>query len=585
MQNQSSFEPCLNTEDKDNKEIILKLSENLKNVKYFINHLRDNIKESKEINNTNNIFRLIKMSYILPNAIKEIGLPICDLINNNNEIIQYYINNILSKNKDYEISKSIIINYINIFNFNTTDINPSDKLLDLLKKTDIDVKGIKDNRRIKKTNLESLYDELIVLYTTWKAITDMEDGIEEDGVEQLKSLLNEKIDKINEIKKSNTYSNAVIEFLMSKVKQIEDFMNEQKRRNSEKFNLLNSPSNSFNQSNGQLNLNENQFSVDEKELKQLREQELSKRTFFYKNEKLAYGEDQITEFKNYYYPLMIGQEKELKRQYIGFLNSTGGRIYIGINDQKEVKGIVLTYKNCDLFRNNLVGFSNDFYPNCRLDKIKVYFIPIKNPLNKIYITNLYVVKIIILPGDPYCLYSITKKGGFTSAIRKQSQVFNLDAEEINKEIIQRYELKRNLSNQLQVPKINLGFDDPEPDKNFQVPQNIDSKIVDLSKQNDEKRNKSLKKVNNSYIYTVNVRNIDTNLKIKEINKCFTGCQQSYQKFYSKEGKSLGFGKIQFASEEAAKKVMEKFNGEKLGGNKSIIMTLVKKKNFNIINNK
>ena len=42
---------------------------------------------------------------------------------------------------------------------------------------------------------------------------------------------------------------------------------------------------------------------------------------------------------------MIGQEKELKRQYIGFLNSTGGRIYIGINDQKEVKGIVLTYKN------------------------------------------------------------------------------------------------------------------------------------------------------------------------------------------------------------------------------------------------
>ena len=143
------------------------------------------------------------------------------------------------------------------------------------------------------------------------------------------------------------------------MKQFNHIKNQkQKKRNSEKFNLLNSPSNSFNQSNGQLNLNENQFSVDEKELKQLRGQELSKRTFFYKNEKLAYGEDQITEFKNYYYPLMIGQEKELKRQYIGFLNSTGGRIYIGINDQKEVKGIVLTYKNCDLFRNNLVGFSN-----------------------------------------------------------------------------------------------------------------------------------------------------------------------------------------------------------------------------------
>ena len=71
---------------------------------------------------------------------------------------------------------------------------------------------------------------------------------------------------------------------------------------------------------------------------------------------------------------------------------------------------------------------NDFYSKCRLDKIKVYFIPIKNPFTKKYINNLYLVKIIILPGDPYTLYSITKKGGFISAIRRRSQVFNLDAE-------------------------------------------------------------------------------------------------------------------------------------------------------------
>ena len=61
---------------------------------------------------------------------------------------------------------------------------------------------------------------------------------------------------------------------------------------------------------------------------------------------------------------------------------------------------------------------NDFNPKCRLDKIKVYFIPIKNPFTKKYINNLYVVKIIILPGDPYTFYSITKKGGFIFSKRR-----------------------------------------------------------------------------------------------------------------------------------------------------------------------
>ena len=139
---------------------------------------------------------------------------------------------------------------------------------------------------------------------------------------------------------------------------------------------------------------------------------------------------------------ILGQEKEIKIQYI-FLNSNGGRIYIGINDQKLGKGVVLIYKNCDIFRNTLVGFMNDFYQKCRLDKIKVYFIPIKNLFTKKYINNLYVVKIIILAGDPYTFYSITKKGGFIFSIRRQSQVFNLDAEEITKEIIVRNELKKN----------------------------------------------------------------------------------------------------------------------------------------------
>ena len=56
---------------------------------------------------------------------------------------------------------------------------------------------------------------------------------------------------------------------------------------------------------------------------------------------MAYGEDQSIEFKNYFYPLESDQEKEIKRQYIGLLNSESGRIYIGINDKKIVRGILL----------------------------------------------------------------------------------------------------------------------------------------------------------------------------------------------------------------------------------------------------
>ena len=90
-------------------------------------------------------------------------------------------------------------------------------------------------------------------------------------------------------------------------------------------------------------------------------------------EELAYGEDELTEIKHYIFPLTKDQEKQLKRQYIGFLNSHGRRIYIGIDDHKIIKGVVLIYKNCYLFRNRLVGYSNDFFPKCRLDKIKVLF--------------------------------------------------------------------------------------------------------------------------------------------------------------------------------------------------------------------
>ena len=590
-QENDEIESNLDTNEESIKTIESKLSESFCKQKYFIQLIKDNIKLYMS-NNKEPIIKLEKMSCILPHLIKTLGLPFCDLITNNNEIIEYYVGKFISdKNKENkDISKTILINYINIYNFKSTDSNPSDKLIELLKNTDIDIKNMQDNKRLTKSIIESIYDEIADFFNTLKAIRNMEEDIEEEGFDQIQLLFKEKINKINDIEKIDVCPKATIEFLREKMNEIENFINKKKINKSNQniinnVNPQNSDNNIVNKINIQLNLDNSNSGLNEDESKKLREIELKNRTSFYKNEYLVYGEDDLTEFKNYLYPFNEGQEKEIKRQYIGFLNSNGGRIYIGINDQRVVRGVVLTYKNCDIFRNTLVGFMNDFYPKCRLDKIKVYFIPIKNPFTKKYINDLYVVKIIILPGDPYILYSITKRGGFISAIRRQSQVFNLDAEEITKEIIARNELKKNSKNQIQIPNFNIGFNDPEPEINLEISHTFEEKEKYEDSDNlNYYYMKSKILIDKKYVYIVNVKNIDTNLKVKEINKFFNGCQQSYQKFFSKEGKSLGYGRIHFTNEDAANAVIKKYNGKNLGGKKNICMTLKKSKFFNKINN-
>ena len=89
------------------------------------------------------------------------------------------------------------------------------------------------------------------------------------------------------------------------------------------------------------------------------------------------------EFKNYKLPL-DDNRNEIKEQLCSFLNTKGGRLYIGINEKNIVEGINLNYKKRDILRNDIVNLTYDFYPKCRVDKIFVYFIPIKEfPSNKL----------------------------------------------------------------------------------------------------------------------------------------------------------------------------------------------------------
>ena len=602
------------------KPILSKLSNDFSYQKSYIELLNITIKNSIS-GDEKEIKTLEKMNDMLPYLIEELGLPFCDLINNNPEILNYYCNIYLKNEKNSEKAKKILINFINVFNFLSIEINPSVDYIEKLKDHEPNLfKEIEDNKRLNKTELENLYDGILELFSIWRISINMEDNLENAFVKQFELSLEEKYDKINEMEKEQKYSKATIEFFKEKIQDIEIsikkmikikpktfekklnkdnevFPNKNDNNEISKFhsnptnhnipknilkknNTNNNDSNynnitEFNASND--NNIDNEFNIEET-LKKLKEIPLKNRTSFYKDELLAEGEDGYTEFKNFNFPLNEKQGEELKRQFCGFLNSNGGRLYLGINDQKIVKGVVLNYKRCDALRNLLVNYTYDFYPKCRLDKIKVYFIPIKNIQDNKFINNLFVVKIIVLQGEPYILYSMTNKG-FNSSIRLQGQCANLTAEEIYKEIIKRGALQKNY--EAINHNMNNEFKDPEPEVNYMENDNDDDGWIINEKKNSNGENKEVrrnkkKKMNKRDAFVVEVKNIDVNLDIKEVYDYFNGCGCVYKKFFSKNGKSRGYGVLKFSSEHLANSIINKYNQSKLGTNNIILK--IKKNN-------
>ena len=597
------------------KPILSKLSNDFSYQKSYIELLNITIKKSIS-GDEKEIKTLEKMNDMLPYLIEELGLPFCDLINNNPEILNYYCNIYLKNEKNSEKAKRILINFINVFNFQSIEINPSVDYIEKLKDHEPNLfKEIEDNKRLNKTELENLYDGILELFSIWRISINMEDNLENAFVKQFELSLEEKYDKINEMEKEQKYSKATIEFFKEKIQDIEISIkkmikikpktfekqldkdnevfpnknddNEHSKYHSNPTNhnipkkILKKNNNTNNNDSNYNNITEfnvsndnnidNEFNIEET-LKKLKEIPLKNRTSFYKDELLAEGEDGYTEFKNFNFPLNEKQGEELKRQFCGFLNSNGGRLYLGINDQKIVKGVVLNYKRCDALRNLLVNYTYDFYPKCRLDKIKVYFIPIKNIQDNKFINNLFVVKIIVLQGEPYILYSMTNKG-FNSSIRLQGQCANLTAEEIYKEIIKRGALQKNY--EAINHNMNNEFKDPEPEVNYMENDNDDDGWIINEKKNSNRENKEVrrnkkKKMNKRDAFVVEVKNIDVNLDIKEVYDYFNGCGSVYKKFFSKNGKSRGYGILKFSSEHLANSIINKYNQSKLGTNNIIL---------------
>ena len=343
--------------------------------------------------------------------------------------------------------------------------------------------------------------------------------------------------------------------------------------------------NNINYENEIVDENKGEVLFVNKENEEIMKKELRERTFFYENEKIREKRNQVIEFKNYSLPLNQENGDELRRQICGFLNSQGGRLYIGIDDQNIVKGIVLNYKKRDNLRNALINLTYDFYPKCRLDKIFIYFIPIKSKKTQKFFNNLYIIKIRIYPGDPEYLYSMINVG-YQSCIRENGICKNLNSTQIQKEIIERNEYQyMNNNEKYKFILKEKEIKDPEPEINYEdlerndepifennnLNNNIDQIIKEKGTKPKKKKNKNKKnsKDNNGIkeFVKVKVSNIDENIPLNEINKYFNKCKCSSRQFYK------GYGYLEFSNRNSANDCIVNCNGD-LFGNKRLSLKIV-----------
>ena len=539
------------------------------------------------------ILDLINM--YVSHIIQELGLPFCDLLYKNN-IIEFYIN--LYKNSKSTQIKQILISFINVFNFASENIVIVNDIIFLLIPYDNKFNELKNVKKREKNEIEDLYDKIInteYFEDNIDIIFKKMDDLEQDNSipNSVIQFLKEKIYKKEKIESMKTFNSNAEKNNNNNIKINNNQLSILKENNNHNIkpsifcNIINSNNNNINSineininnSNNEINNNKvNNFNYFQyshnkdihkdlefnKELKKVKETPLKNRDFLYRDEVISDEENEYIEFKNYSYPFNQEIINELKRQYCGFLNSKGGMIYIGITDNRVVRGLFLDYKTRDIIKNELINITYDFYPKCRIDKINIYFIPIKSLFYNKNIEGLYCIKIIIMPGELYNLYSMTNKGGFISSLRLSGQCINLTAEEIFSEIMKRVELYKN---RIIMEKNNdTNKDDDEVmEKSEEISEDSNS---------DDSENDKTKK-GKKVIYVVKITNIDTSLKIKDINRFFNGCGGSRQIFPAENKKSKGYGEIHFPRKETAKTFMQNYNGRDLCGNK-IFMKLRKR---------
>ncbi len=458
-----------------------------------------------------------------------------------------------------ELVQKVVKNIFESFNVNMLCSSPTYYFQQKIKEYGIFIE-LNETRK-ERTEIEILFDKISCLKSNWEVLrqitfeedkNDMEDT-EMNYYTNLRETFIDCINNMNDLKNNNNKS-YVLEFFHELIMNIENFRKVKFNdvinidgNNQNKILTYNNPipnnliKNSNKKKHNDVHLNS--------EIKKI---ELKKRTFFYLNEKLKYGEDLETEFKQYGIPFTKFQIDELKKQMCAMLNSKGGRIYIGITDEKIVKGVYLNYKKKDMVRNDLINYTYDFFPQCRRNKIDIYFIPIKNMKNNKFQNDFYVIKIIVHQGDTDKLYSITNKC-YISFLRLPGQCANLTASEIYEEISQR---KLN-------PKISVNddeFKDPEPEENLAESISFHS---EENKKNVVKNefNVNQRKAKNfaNNLFVVKVKGIGNEITGKELDEIFQVNCVTKKFFVNNNGFSRGYGYLNFSNINDAQNAIDKFD--------------------------
>ena len=381
-----------------------------------------------------------------------------------------------------------------------------------------------EEKRDSFSDEEILFLDSEYLQRNWKNYRHADE--ENDAKDFLESILSGCEEQLVKLMGEEKIPKSSIEYYHEKVNYIKNYKNKPKQKKEIKKNEkgeINEINMKFYYSSEEEEIKEEEVEEEIKTPEQIkqdiieqRKKPLKDRTYFYKNEYIIYDENEYIEYKNYYFPLHINQEKELQRQFCAFLNTNGGRIYLGINDvEKMVKG-VLIQNPIKYYEEKVFRLINQIKPTSDPKKyFKFYAIPIKDNNNGKIRNNLFIFKIVIKKGDPTKLYYVFGQG-LNISTRQAGQCPNLKASEIYEKIILKKNMKEEELNENQIDENNkIDFDDPEPLYNQKIKNN------ELYKINKKQRKKNIKiynpiNKNNFYNYKNN-NNINQEKNINNNN--------------------------------------------------------------------
>ena len=556
---------------KNHNLLIQKLKESLKLQKQFIKEIQQKLQNlaNNEVENKININPDLKdFMDEIPFIIKDLGIPFAHNFIHDSDIYFNLLGLYFDKKekKDEKFVKKIEMIFeacMDVF-----QLIVSNDELNKIREYLLDLQIIKEKNKIidSQTNTEKLYEDCNILLSDLKTLIEI--GKDKEKIEELEKKYKNLAKDIKIFsKKSNP---AEIEFFNELIQEADDyFKNINLSKPNDKVNKLNEDKK-----------NEDKIYKDEI-VEKITYKPLDQRTSFYLDEKIKEKRNEVIEFKNYHFPLTFGNKEEIKQLICGFLNSKGGRLYIGINGQNLVKGVVLNSKARDTSRNELVNLTYDFYPNCRTNKIWVDFIPVKDVKTQKFISKKYIIKVRVYPGDPEFLYSMTSKG-YRSYMRRGDQCLVLNSIEIYNEIKTRDDFKQ-IKNQDNVFIQEMSIRDPEPEKNdneedydlsLDLPffgvdsnDNLSENVKNIVRKNEKKYPK--KKKNNSKnegTFIVKIENIDETLPKNVVNRTFNNCRRFRQEIME------GFGFLYFSNLNDANNFIAQYNGYKLG-NKNLKLNL------------